>query len=1750
MKKKLLSLFLAVLMVVSIMPTSVFAYLGHIDDAKERDEIPNATYAWDAYGNDAYLQNSYLDLELQALNNAENRTQKDDYYVEMRLRPTYQYENGKDDPNAFMKDSFEINRYGFYNYKLNVDKIELSKVGDVNDPNSKYGIQAVYTLSDTQWNAQKRKNLGNLRDVKETMKAVVTYYFIRLGNGGHNSTVDLPINGDSTIPTKETSAVKIECKIYYKGYDFSDFFINPKIDEEHLFDENNLRKTTFKNKDKTYKTLFTDSPGGIQIKWISGISDFATWGHTENEKAAATLKADRATNYYIAWNEGQVIQTTQDISLGMKEEDSVVEVYTNCYGAFNPFIYLNDMCNYFMSEYDDLYLYSKTSFDAEKNLLKVTSESEFLDSSSPDSDGNGHAVSTMHRIIGYRDMFENSHESTQISTNPDEVTVRNEAGQVGIFRDSQNGFTAQSVSNGTALANLKKQYGEPVALIRGDYEAKNGNYTFNYNSNKLTDPNDKLMAAALSESVIATWKSGGKLVVKSDGTIVGNNISLSTPKFKIYQPKYNSDTLEIKPEKISDDPENFGLSININPTRNTAVHTTNIPHTAVSISNLAILRGGSIILNGNLTVGGLFGEGMDFLGAQIGYGFKNNQFVMNGVKGEGSLKAPRIGSLKLLNLKGKINTFEGQEVYDFSASINIFEKVQANAEITLKRNKITGELLPNKLYADLGIQTPGFVGFPLVAPLPVANITGGGIGFDGLADTVNGNWNLLPPFTLKGTVYGNVIGLVGGKLILEIGASKIALNAEQIKLLGDQNGKFSDIFKSLGMKLELTGEYRDFTPVGQNKMRFSGLCFTGTMNAELGIPKNNQVIGVSAQVGLHGFGGLNENSDWLYMDIGGNAKAYATLQTPQNWKLIGGYKIAEVGTEVALGMETAMPIKNGLNAAFSEAFNNARIYGGIMAQTTFIGVGLRVWYIIPSEFDYDATVSGFEAWNWEDHNVHVTKLYNNQNVQIGLMGVEEGIQALECQPLLKGITETTSSVIIPEGLGDEAILISFIIDENANKASFQNGLSLKDASNTPITPVWLTYDSTGEVITNNETATALWKDVYDSQGNKKQMAIINIGSHSAGSSITIENNSGIEYTTEFSSTTPLTEFDAAMSQLTDAITITPTVTNPGSGKEYVIRTWLGNEKGASDYVLGVNDYNSSFDYDLTGSVAPTDEYYVTAVLMEKVNGEFDETHEGDETAYVPVQRIEFENKVAYTNDVQLPAPTEVTLKAIGNEAMNASWSGVENADAYLVTIYNEDGTKTDCDYLFNVEDFATTAGLSVSEGTYSLDMALTAGGAIEPNKEYIVGVSAIKYLSTEEDGTKSEPVIGAEKLSDAVNLPKHEDLEAEIVANDVILVKNSETAIYEASVNRGYPEDYIGARLPEGVDVQITVTRMDNNEILDSYFDTEYFAIPEFEGSIMLELVASVTEDGVTEKSTYNILVTRDDVAPVLTLDSNIVYSEGEDAHFVVSGTAEEGATVTLTDNRPGYSFEITAVADSEGRFEIEGNGIYSDTIFAVYATDEADNESEYLTVLVNSHNEYEVSVYDSFAESNGEGFYYEGDTVTLNAGTREGYIFIGWTSTDVEIENETKPTASFTMPSDDVAVTAIWAESKTVIFDSNGFGASPASIIVVLGGTVNKPTDPIDSCYTFEGWYKDSACQTPWDFENDVVNDNVRLYAKWTFNSHTDADNDGRCDSCNADVQTQSSWIDKIPRFLKPIFRFIAFLFVLAWNIIKTVCR
>jgi uncharacterized repeat protein (TIGR02543 family) len=120
-------------------------------------------------------------------------------------------------------------------------------------------------------------------------------------------------------------------------------------------------------------------------------------------------------------------------------------------------------------------------------------------------------------------------------------------------------------------------------------------------------------------------------------------------------------------------------------------------------------------------------------------------------------------------------------------------------------------------------------------------------------------------------------------------------------------------------------------------------------------------------------------------------------------------------------------------------------------------------------------------------------------------------------------------------------------------------------------------------------------------------------------------------------------------------------------------------------------------------------------------------------------------------------------------------------------------------------------------------------------------------------------------------------------------------------------------------------------------------------------------------------------------------------------------------------------------------------------------------------------------------------------APTRTGYTFDGWYkeasySTEWKFASD-KVTANITPYAkwNEVIVTPPATPKYTVTFSSEG-GSTVAPIANVDSGTVvAAPTAPTRTGYTFDGWYKEAAYATAWNFASDKVTANITLYAKWT---------------------------------------------------------
>lgn len=87
--------------------------------------------------------------------------------------------------------------------------------------------------------------------------------------------------------------------------------------------------------------------------------------------------------------------------------------------------------------------------------------------------------------------------------------------------------------------------------------------------------------------------------------------------------------------------------------------------------------------------------------------------------------------------------------------------------------------------------------------------------------------------------------------------------------------------------------------------------------------------------------------------------------------------------------------------------------------------------------------------------------------------------------------------------------------------------------------------------------------------------------------------------------------------------------------------------------------------------------------------------------------------------------------------------------------------------------------------------------------------------------------------------------------------------------------------------------------------------------------------------------------------------------------------------------------------------------------------------------NGYTVNVIGSSAEDDGSGRYRTGDRVEIDAGSKSGYRFVGWTTEDrIELDDMYAASTDFAMPAANVTVTANWEEEFRVTVSDSGFGS------------------------------------------------------------------------------------------------------------------
>ena len=1390
---------------------------------------------------------------------------------------------------------------------------------------------------------------------------------------------------------------------------------------------------------KFFQTLKTD----VGVFWGYTLSGFTAMGH-RNAADSPALKMNQlvynkdkntviSTENSVITSKIEDLRTWNPLSQGNDScSNYITEVYTDGYNWANPFVGLSE---YYKNGTIKAYL---------PEWVSVTPASRPGDTRVECGNavglhfkGSTDLKNPRRFRWGFRGLLKGTDPAP---TNPDKVDPAIYAKRLGVFAVN-GGVTVEYVADDAALEALKRQYKkDPAALINGDYESKNGeDFTFTGG------------AALLSPSVTATWGSGGRLVIHKNGTVEQSGVSLSAPTFKFYQPKTGEGSaLGISLTKK-------GFEFAIEPAKNDAIVYVDIPYATVKLENAAADAAGNLVFSGEIGFQTIF-EGAEFKMEKLGYGLKGNEFKVNGVHATGSFTTAKMMALELADVKGEVNTFNGNKRYAFELERNVFDLFETKAELELTRSKKDGSLLPNTLY----FYVKASPGIPLIPPIPVGQLNGGGAGFMDLAKTVNGDYFAIPPIKLRGTLTGTYLHLIEGTGDVVIGPSEISLKATDVGIVGV--GKNGQIIESFGYALKLNGQEREYKNVTYN-----GIYLAGSEELELNLPSRTiDVIVLNSSIELGAFGGVNKNTDTLYLGIGANGIVKGTIQVPSDIPVVGGIPLSNMDVNLIVGGQTTMPISGAsVSERMKDAFKNIDVYLGAMAEVDVKIIDVRVWVLVPQIVKTGFRrgegwgvehrwVKKLPKWDWEAHGVTpVVQAVSLEDGEEALM-----LTALEPVVLTNGSGENSKTIEVRAST-DETPYILLAFDSSVSEEDIKQALIVtkKDETNR-IDINWVGKDGEIDPTAEINAGTDLIENV---DGNKYRVVLLRLKKGG-----TYEVNTGDLKILKQQEAT-VTPFEKLNLNLTGN-EVSGEVEYAEMNTGYTLRTYLAEKEGGADYLIDeqiVKDtQNISVTVPTSGTHAPTGSYYVTSFLMTEKSVEVTDENGKIETvnALAAIDSWQSKDKVSYTNSNQPAAPANVTLTFVGNEVMRAEWGKVDDADGYRVTVYQKDGSEwKDTGFGYDLKKPDENGQPAIS-----INMALTVGGEetknsknLSPNETYKVGVSAYKeeaYFTesaatgsaegeetgaaegtesgtAESGGTNTKKALTAkyyspETTSSGVHLPKYEPLHMTLTVNG-IPVSADENGVYHAYVGEKPGTLTVTCDDP---DAEFTVTQMDDTD--HPALTNGNYEIPTFEGSLMLKIDG---KQGMDVTSVF-LLVSRDVTPPVLTLSDPVFFADQETGAYTVTGTADAGSEILYGGTEKIY-------ASSKGRFTVSGTLDTNSGILSLSAKDSAGNESAQQLALITRQTRYAVTVNGSYADASGEGKYAAGSIVTVRAGSRSGYTFNGWTSSGIRFDDASAAETTFTMPEGSVTVTANWTRD-------GGSGGSTS------GGSFSSGRDDSDPSY------------------------------------------------------------------------------------------
>lgn len=1366
--------------------------------------------------------------------------------------------------------------------------------------------------------------------------------------------------------------------------------------------------------------VMTDNFDWFVFQWNQEYHGFSRMGHAAAERAAH-VKVSRT----YASGETTTAKET-DITAGMGRvrtgasffNGAVAEIYSDSYGVDNPFVLVDNE----RVRRNEAEAPAFVRYDAEKDVLTAWGYTEKL---SPDPQ-DGFRGGAFH-IWGYRNVYTKAEAAEQSKVNftrPDEVIIPQDSDKLGIYK-SGGSMLAISITDTAREQVLKRQHGAPLYTLRGDFKEgrDDGGKFYEFTTGKV----------ALTPTVTASWNSGQHFKVRVDGNgrftrfDTSAGVEYNTPTFKLYSPV--TGMTEAAGLDFDGGEE---LTLHMKPEKNAVLVFVNIPQVSSHIDKAQLKGSGDVVLSGQMGLNLILNCAANELITleKLSYGPKgsNNEFQQNGIKAQGEISSADLLGLELGELKAAINTFDGQEQYDFELKLNAFELFETEAELQLKRLN-NGRLAPNNLYFQFA--TAG--GIPIVPPVPTTFIKGGGGGFYGLADTINGDFVGIPPIQLKLSIKADYVKVIEGWANATVGPGILEYKGTDMTIAK------MPFLEEFGMRLKLEGERRSY--LGKE---YTGLRAGGGMNIKLNAPKEPYaffVVEGSAEASV--FGGLDnyKNPNYAYIQLDSRGKINATVKIPERlgrvrFRILKGKRLLSTQVDFILGTQTAIKVNPGTSFkdAATSAWKNMSVYGGVSNHGKILASYYRIYYVIPNHFGgafhlYKNINNGWTLEGEIERNgwfpsgsrglqaaaapmtVMMAPLYDGETEeQVGIAVVETSLYAVSADSVAMMATalpggggfyevidyKAASSTATPSPESDLGLMV--MPKDGNDLDTLRKSMKLyevsDDTSPTPIALKETKYDDEAEAIVQQETDVN-FTEVEDEgeDGTPKTGFLIDL-KHDVGTSGKWKVTADCDFTCQLVASAPLTTLDLNLTGY-DA---TSTVQNGRTDKTYAVRYYLDTEPDGTGehYFLDMME-TAPYTYEVpkNGSIAPTRDYHVTAVLVEKVTGDFngDGKTTEDEYSWVTVDTKTSTGTVKYENTSKPAAPKNVTIAATGNETLTAAWDGVTKADGYRVTLYYQEGgdwKQAGASYELDNADFTKGGAATVSGGRYSLRMTPTvAGNSVTVNKNdakpeesginlsggtsdeaptnvnYKVAVEAIRYeasaISYENEGAKTEKAnvryFSDPVESSEVNLPKY-------TAPEITVTGGGRTVTLNGT--NGYGE-MVWSEVPLEGETLFTVKGAVNGITVTPEQGKGRFTVSGGGGTWTVEadadgreLIANsgrvciVAEKG-KDRTEYYLRLVLDDVPPIITVDAKNVRADMTTGAYTVTGQTEPGLEVIM-DSTP----ELKGTADAEGRFSLSGTlpaNAESETGFdsilaSLTAKDGAGNEAEPASVVISARPE------------------------------------------------------------------------------------------------------------------------------------------------------------------------------------------------------